>query len=704
MGRGQGSGRKRPHDNGDWGRGGGMVGNSGGRGGYGRTDLPFGMAGPNGVGHMRGMVGVPVMGPMRPGMDAAMMIDGMQPRPFGTVPGRGQQGRGSGRGGHRGGGPMRGGCVSGFKRQRFEGLGSEDTRGFPKRGNHGPYPEIYSAISDAVTPQMVLHLWADQGHMWTEQYLAHGLFTFAKLVEETCPDEIHQMRCLPECVSMVDSAKRVVMSMRPTECSKVARAMGKLDLQDEDLCMGLVQGMRSHLLESPPIAVAGVMAGLGQVAYRPAAAILREVEKYVMANSARLTPKDVKDFIVAFTAMEAPPSPEMVNAAILQLPGHFKDTLPKDLSVLVTALRKLDFHPSQPFVIACANFLCTKLEGSIAGALAPSTLEVGTISKLLSGLVGWKFTPPPPMLLMVSRVMMNQMPTASAADVCDILEMFAAAYWHPSGPVLQAIEAKLDSNCGQLPIVSLCTSLWSFAIFAHVPNISFQRTYANRIETDIAQLNAFQLCSVLWVFALFRSCTMGVWNTLVGKLRTFKVSDIDESALRYFFQVYLFIRASASSANLEAYHMPHLLLQEADRAWRRTKREESRQALNEFEVDVKRIVSSMLDIKPVEPKAIINDGLFTVDLWCPSRDVAIMCLGPSKFSINAIPPPAGQGMPVPAPVPLGQTRMMQHLFVACKVPVVLVPQHIWMSLESDSLKRDFLHRHIEAAETDRALM
>lgn len=55
-----------------------------------------------------------------------------------------------------------------------------------------------------------------------------------------------------------------------------------------------------------------------------------------MANSPRLTPKDVKDFIVAFTAMEAPPSPEMVNAAILQLPGHFKDTLPKDLSVLVT--------------------------------------------------------------------------------------------------------------------------------------------------------------------------------------------------------------------------------------------------------------------------------------------------------------------------------------------------------------------------------
>lgn len=61
-------------------------------------------------------------------------------------------------------------------------------------------------------------------------------------------------------------------------------------------------------------------------------------------------------------------------------------------------------------------------------------------------------------------------------------------------------------------------------------------------------------------------------------------------------------------------------------------------------------------------------------------------------------------MQVPAPVPLGQTRMMQHLFVACQVPVVLVPQHIWMSLESDSLKRDFLKRHIQAAEADRGLM
>lgn len=285
-----------------------MAGNnSGSRVGFGRSDMSLGMAGPNSVGHMRGMVGVPMMGPMRPAVDPLMMMDGMQPMPFTMGPGRGQGSRGSssGRGGYRGAGSVRGGGVGGFKRQRFDGPGNDESRSFSKRGNYGPHPEIYKSISEAVTPQMVLHLWADQGQIWTEQYLAHGLFTFAKLVEETCPDDVHQVRCcpldvfgcnqcnvgaplgdlidklvqgrtcisvqmrsLPDCISMVDAAKTFIMSMRPTECSKVARAMGKLDLQDEDLCMGLVQAMRSSLQESPPIAVAGIMAGLGQVAYR----------------------------------------------------------------------------------------------------------------------------------------------------------------------------------------------------------------------------------------------------------------------------------------------------------------------------------------------------------------------------------------------------------------------------------------------------
>lgn len=69
---------------------------------------------------------------------------------------------------------------------------------------------------------------------------------------------------------------------------------------------------------------------------RPAASVLHSVERYVVENSHRLTPKDVKDFLVAFTAMEAPPDAAMVNASILQLPKNFKETLPKDLATLIT--------------------------------------------------------------------------------------------------------------------------------------------------------------------------------------------------------------------------------------------------------------------------------------------------------------------------------------------------------------------------------
>lgn len=53
--------------------------------------------------------------------------------------------------------------------------------------------------------------------------------------------------------------------------------------------------------------------------------------------------------------------------------------------------------------------------------------------------------------------------------------------------------------------------------------------------------------------------------------------------------------------------MPQLLLQEADRTWRRTKREESRHSLTDFEMDVKRILSTMLEIKPVDTKVCFHD-------------------------------------------------------------------------------------------------
>ena len=68
--------------------------------------------------------------------------------------------------------------------------------------------------------------------------------------------------------AMVMAAKTNMHVMRPTDRSKVARAMGKLQYQDEDLCKALVRTMRGDLHESPPIAVAGIMAGLGMVAYR----------------------------------------------------------------------------------------------------------------------------------------------------------------------------------------------------------------------------------------------------------------------------------------------------------------------------------------------------------------------------------------------------------------------------------------------------
>lgn len=169
-----------------------MAGNSGSRVGNGHKDVAFGMPGRGSVGYMRGMMGVHMIGPGRPQMDPMMMADGMQPGPLTSGPGRGHASRGGGGGGYRGLGPMHGG-MGGFKRQRSEGYVSEEPRGFAKRGNHGTQSDVFNSISEAVTPQMILYLWADQGQVWTPQQLAHALFSFAKLVEETCPDELQQV-------------------------------------------------------------------------------------------------------------------------------------------------------------------------------------------------------------------------------------------------------------------------------------------------------------------------------------------------------------------------------------------------------------------------------------------------------------------------------------------------------------------------------
>jgi hypothetical protein len=93
---------------------------------------------------------------------------------------------------------------------------------------------------------------------------------------------------------------------------------------------------------------------------RPAASVLHAVERYVVENAHRLTPKDVKDFLVAFTAMESPPGAQMVNAAILQLPKNFAETLPKDLATLISvrARSSLRARASPP---ACSACVCRAL-------------------------------------------------------------------------------------------------------------------------------------------------------------------------------------------------------------------------------------------------------------------------------------------------------------------------------------------------------
>jgi hypothetical protein len=80
-----------------------------------------------------------------------------------------------------------------------------------------------------------------------------------------------QLKATSQFRSMIFAAKTNMDSMRPTDRSKVSRAVGKLQYQDEDLCVALVRSLERDLHESPPIAVAGIMAGLGQVAYRCAA-------------------------------------------------------------------------------------------------------------------------------------------------------------------------------------------------------------------------------------------------------------------------------------------------------------------------------------------------------------------------------------------------------------------------------------------------
>jgi hypothetical protein len=72
---------------------------------------------------------------------------------------------------------------------------------------------------------------------------------------------------------------------------------------------------------------------------RPETRALTAVEKYIVNNADNLTPKDVKDFLVSFASIEAPPQALVVNAAILTLPAKFAETNARDLSELLTVRR-----------------------------------------------------------------------------------------------------------------------------------------------------------------------------------------------------------------------------------------------------------------------------------------------------------------------------------------------------------------------------
>ena len=92
----------------------------------------------------------------------------------------------------------------------------------------------------------------------------------------------------------------------------------------------------------------------------------------------------------------------------------------------------------------------------------------------------------------------------------------------------------------------------------------------------------------------------------------------------------------------------------------------------------------------------IHEGLFAVDLWVPAHELAIMCVPKRRFTANAVTVKGPSG-PVQAPQPLGPTKMMQQLLHKCRVPVCMVPEHIWCELATDDLKRDFLQRQIQRA-------
>lgn len=96
-------------------------------------------------------------------------------------------------------------------------------------------------------------------------------------------------------------------------------------------------------------------------------------------------------------------------------------------------------------------------------------------------------------LTQACRAVLTQADAAAPGDLAEVLELLADASWHPGTDALVVFAARLEGAADSLPLPALCLLLWAFAIFAHVPPLTLQRSYANRIERDLAELSAVQV-------------------------------------------------------------------------------------------------------------------------------------------------------------------------------------------------------------------
>jgi hypothetical protein len=116
-------------------------------------------------------------------------MNGMGPGGVRGAPGGGRFGALGGAMGPRPPAPGRAGFLG--KQQQQHAIQQQYRNGGP-----GPPPDAktMSLINEAVTPQAILHLWADESRPWAEGHLGQGLLRFAQLVEEICPDDTQEVR------------------------------------------------------------------------------------------------------------------------------------------------------------------------------------------------------------------------------------------------------------------------------------------------------------------------------------------------------------------------------------------------------------------------------------------------------------------------------------------------------------------------------